>query len=288
MESTAITSLAVPLSLMVIMFGMGLSLSMDDFRRIVVSPRAVLVGSIVQILILPSTGFLCAILFGLTGETAVGLLILASCAGGVTSNMLSYLARGDIALSVSLTAISSCITIFTIPVFVNLGLSYFLSTVADIRLPVKQTIFSLMLVTVFPVLCGMLIRYRCSNFAQRTEPLIKAVSLAVLSMIIIGTILNSRKVAIESISSIGPATYALNVLCMVLGYFVARLCQLSDKQSTTIVIEIGVQNVVTAVFVAISLLHIPAMSVPAAIYSLPMFFNACIYVALKRRKLSRL
>lgn len=284
MASIDLTSVVVPLSLMVIMFGMGLSLSTEDFRRIVVYPRAVLIGSFAQILLLPATGFVCAIAFGLTGENAVGLIILSACAGGVTSNMLSYLARADVALSVTLTAISSCVTIVTVPLIVNLALDYFMGSAADIQLPVQRTVLSLLLVTVLPVVAGMLVHYRFSGFATRAEPVIKRISVVVLFAIILSTVFIGRDLALESFATVGPATWLLNVLCMAAGYVLSRLFRLTDRQSSSIVIEVGVQNIVTAIFVASTLLQVPGMALPAAMYSLPMFFNACSYVLFRRRQ----
>lgn len=284
MGSTIIASFAVPLGLIVIMFGMGLSLSTDDFKRIVLLPRAVLIGTFAQILVLPATGFACARLFGLTGEMAVGLIVLSACAGGATSNILSYLAKGDIALSVTLTAISSCVSIFTLPVVANLALMYFMATDTDIKLPLVQTISSLLMVTILPVLAGMATRHNFSHFSNRAMPVVQNLSLAVLFIIILGSIFMGRDVAVDSFMVIGPAGCALNVFCMAAGYSLARLFRLSEKQCATITIEVGVQNVATAVFVTTTLLKSPAMSLPAAIYSLPMFFSACVYAALRRRK----
>lgn len=287
MENIDIISIVVPLSLMVIMFGMGLSLSAEDFRRIIVFPRAVLIGSVAQILLLPATGFACALLFDLTGEMAVGLVILSACAGGVTSNMLSYLARADVALSVTLTAISSCVTIITVPLIVNLALRYFMSSAADIQLPVQRTVLSLLVVTVLPVAAGMVVHRKFSGFATRAEPIIKRISVVVLFTIILSTVFIARDLAMESLATVGPATYLLNILCMATGYFLSRLFRLTAQQSSSIVIEVGVQNIVTAIFVASTLLQAPGMALPAAIYSLPMFLNACTYVALRRKKVAR-
>lgn len=285
MEFSSITALLAPLGLIVIMYGMGLTLTTDDFKRVVLYPRAVVLGSFAQILLLPALGFACALVFGLTKEMAVGLILLAACAGGATSNMLSYLARGDTALSVTLTAISSCAIIVTLPFVVSVALSYFMGADSSVQLPVVKTIFSLLLVTVLPVVAGMITHARFGGFTARAEPVFQKISVAFVFFVVVATFLKNRDVADEYFIALGPVCYTLSLVAMATGYGLARLFRLNAKQRVSITIEIGVQNVVTAVFVATALLQSVAISVPAAMYALPMFFNACVYVMLSRHKL---
>ncbi|MEQ9230094.1 MAG: bile acid:sodium symporter, partial [Cyclobacteriaceae bacterium] len=165
----AITTIVLAVSLIIIMFGMGHSLTTDDFKRVFVEPKAILIGLINQLVILPLIGFLLISIFSVRAEIAIGLIILAACPGGPTSNLITHLAKGDTALSVSLTAISSFVTLLTIPFIINLGLRTVLGSSTEIQLDVVQTIAQVLVVVVIPVILGMLIRAKKEAFAHKME-----------------------------------------------------------------------------------------------------------------------
>jgi BASS family bile acid:Na+ symporter len=278
MESSLLSSVILPISLIVIMLGMGLSLTLEDFKRVFVFPKAVTLGSISQIVALPLIGFACALAFRLPSEYALGLIILAASAGGATSNLFTYLAKGDTALSVTLTAISTCVTIITLPIIVNLSLEYFMGEQQPFRLPLIKTITTLFVITILPVAAGMFVRYKKKDFANKVEPVVRKVAVVFFIAVVLATVFQERDMLVASIAMVGPVTYFMNVLTMVFGFTIAVLFGLSHAQRNTISIEVGVQNGTTAIFVASTLLGNGTMAIPPAIYSLLMFFNVGIFI----------
>jgi len=280
MESSVLSSVVLPLSLIVIMLGMGLSLTLEDFKRVFVFPKAVTIGSLAQILVLPVIGFACAIIFRLPSEYALGLIILAASAGGATSNLFTYLAKGDTALSVTLTAISTCVTIVSLPIVVNLSLEYFMGEQQPFRLPVLRTIATLFVITILPVAFGMFIRVRNTAFANLVEPTVRRVAVVFFIAVVLATVYQERETLQLSILSVGPVTYVMNIITMAFGFGLALLFGLNKAQRNTISIEVGVQNGTTAIFVASTLLQNGTMAIPPAIYSLLMFVNVGIFIYL--------
>lgn len=280
MESSVLSSIVLPISLIVIMLGMGLSLTLADFKRVFVFPKAVSIGSLAQIVALPLIGFGCALLFRLSSEYALGLIILAASAGGAISNLFTYLAKGDTALSVTLTAISTCITIITLPIIVNFSLDYFMGEQEPFRLPVTRTIGTLFMITILPVALGMLIRVKKEAFANQVEPTVRRLAVVFFIGVVLATVFQEWETLEKSILSVGPVTYAMNVITMVFGFCLALLFGLNKAQRNTISIEVGVQNGTTAIFVASTLLGNGTMAIPPAIYSLLMFFNVGLFIFL--------
>jgi BASS family bile acid:Na+ symporter len=279
METNYLTDLMLPLSLAVIMLGMGLSLTPDDFKRIVLYPKAVAIGFVNQIILLPIVGFLLIKVFGMDNlDLAVGVMILAACPGGPTSNLIAHISRGDTALSITLTAISSFITIITIPIVVNLSLSYFLAHGEYVPLPLVETIIRLTLITLLPVAIGMLIRSKARNFALKMDKTVKILSGLLLFLIIFATILTNREIFIQAFEDVGLITLSLNVLMLLIGYFSARIFRLNVTQSITISIESGIQNGTLGIMIASTLLHNNVMAISPAVYSLIMFMTGGIII----------
>ncbi|MCI5055310.1 MAG: bile acid:sodium symporter family protein [Flavobacteriales bacterium] len=279
MESDLITDVFLPLALAIIMLGMGLSLTIDDFKRVVKFPKAVAIGLVNQLLILPFFGFLIAKGFQLEQEFAVGIMILVACPGGVTSNLLSHLSKGDTALSVTLTAISSLVTIFTVPFIINFGLDYFMASGQQIQLPIAKTMATIFGITLLPISIGMIIRSKSLSFADKMERPVKIASTIFLVIIIAGAIAKNKEVFTNDfITIIVLSTFTLNVLTMVFGFFTSKVFKLNLPQSITISLETGVQNGTTAIFIAATLLANSAMSIPPAIYSLVMFFTSAFVI----------
>ena len=273
MESNFLTAVFLPLALFIIMLGMGLGLTLDDFKRILTEPRAVILGLVAQLVMLPMVGFILASLFPLTPELAVGLVIVAACPGGPTSNLITFLARGNVALSITLTAISSVITVFTIPLVVNLAMQSFLGEVTPLRLPFLTTVVQIAVITIIPVAIGMVLNFQAPGLARQIEKRVKWLALFFLGLIIVGLLVKERANLGSFFVQVGWVTFALMAITMALGYGIATLARLSNPSATAITIEVGIQNGTLAIAIASAptFLNSPAMAIPAAIYALLMF-----------------
>lgn len=280
METNYLTDILLPASLGIIMLGMGLSLVPADFKRVVLYPKAAAIGFVNQIILLPLVGFFLLFIFGLKNpELAVGIMVLAACPGGPTSNLISHISKGDTALSISLTAISSLVAVVTIPLIVNLSLSYFLQQGDYIPLPVFDTIIKLMLVTLLPVSIGMVIRAKAKKFAYRMDKPVKLVSGILLFVIIFAAINANRDIFVSSFRDVGPVSLSLNIVMLLVGYLTAKFSKLNLRQSITISIESGIQNGTLGIMIASTLLHNDVMAISPAIYSLIMFMTAGVIIA---------
>jgi bile acid:Na+ symporter, BASS family len=280
METNYLTDLMLPLSLGIIMLGMGLSLTPGDFKRVVLYPKAAAIGFINQILILPAVGFLLVLIFGLQSlYLAVGIMVLAACPGGPTSNLISHISKGDTALSITLTAISSLVAVITIPLIINFSLSYFLNQGEYIPLPVFDTIIKLTIITLLPVSIGMYIRAKAKVFAGKMEKPVKIVSGLLLFLIIFAAINTNKDIFVSSFVDVGPIALTLNVLMLLIGYLSARLFKLNLAQSVSISVESGIQNGTLGIMIASTLLHNDVMAISPAIYSLIMFVTSGVIIA---------
>ncbi len=284
MESNILTEIFLPLSLAFIMFGMGLSLTFGDFKRILLYPKAVTIGLINQLVFIPIVAFGLIMVFGLRAELAVGLMILAVCPGGATSNLITHLAKGDSALSITLTAFSSLITVLTIPFLVNFSIQYFMPGGGkEFQLNVFGTVISVILITAIPVLIGMIILSRTPNLAFRIEPIFRKLSAVFFVIILIAAILKERENLLTYIVQVGPVALALNIATLVIGFFSSRLLGLSKKQSRTVSIEAGIQNGTLGITIAATLIGNSQMTIPSAIYGILMFGTAGIIIFLGQR-----
>ena len=271
MEGNILTKVVLPLALFVVMLGMGLSLKPLDFARVAKFPKALILGIVCQMLVLPLVGFGVISVVNLTPALAVGLLVLAFCPGGTTSNMFSYLSRGDLALSVTLTAIVSLVTPFTIPFLTNFAMDKLMGETASIALPIGRTIGILVAITILPVGLGMLINAKRPGFAARSERVVKILSMVALFAIIAALIRKEWDNLPAWFAQVGIAAFLLNASAMALGYGASKGARLNVAQSITIGIEVGIQNGTTALFVTSTLLDNAEMSISPAIYSLIMF-----------------
>ncbi len=280
METNFLTDLLLPISLGVIMLGMGLSLVPFDFKRVVLYPKAATIGFINQIILLPLVGFILVLLFDLENlHLGVGIMVLASCPGGPTSNLISHISKGDTALSITLTAISSLVALITIPLIINFSLAYFLQQGEYVPLPVFETIIKLTIITLVPVIIGMFIRSRAKGFADKMEKPVKIVSGVLLFLIIFAAINTNRDIFVSSFRDVGPIALSLNVMMLFLGFFTARFFRLNLAQSVTISVESGIQNGTLGIMIASTLLHNHVMAISPAIYSLIMFVTAGMIIA---------
>ncbi|MDH7447725.1 bile acid:sodium symporter family protein [Aquimarina sp. 2201CG14-23] len=273
-----ISTIILAASLFIIMLGMGLSLVLADFKRILIYPKAILVGLANQLIILPLVGFLLASLLSLKPEIAIGIMILAACPGGATSNLISHLAKGDIALSVTLTACSSLITIITIPFIVNFSLFYFLSEDQTIQLDVIETIIQILVIIIVPIGIGMIIRKYNEPFALRMNKPVKIASALVLALVIVGILIKEKDNFISYFQEAGLVALLLNILTMTIGYYSAKLFRIHRKGAISISIESGIQNGTLAISIAIAILHNTSFAIAPAVYSLLMFFTGGIAI----------
>lgn len=281
-----LTQVALPIAIILIMTGVGLSLTPADFTRVLKQPKAFFVGVICQMLILPLIAIAVIALTGLTGELAIGLFILSLCPGGATSNLYSYLAKADVGLSVSLTAVIGFITPFTIPVLALWAISFYGSEGDQFDLPIITTWIKLMIVTVIPVLVGMAVRGKWADMAKRSERFVSIFSMAVLAFVIASICVNLGEKLIDFALAAGPAAIILNLTTMALGYFAGKFLLHQESQSRAITIEVGMQNGTLALLITSGILESSSMSIAPSIYSLFMFISASLftYVVLKRDK----
>lgn len=281
-----VSAIVLASSLAIIMLGMGLSLVLDDFKRIVVYPKAIIVGLTNQLIILPLIGFVIAIIFPVRAEIAIGIMILAACPGGPTSNLIAHLAKGDTALSVTLTSLSSFITILTIPFIINFALVHFLEEGQMIRLNVPQTILRIFAIIVIPVSIGMVIRHFKESFAIRMGKPVRIASGILLALIIIAIVIRERENFVSYFQQAGIVALLLNVSTMVVGYYSAKLFKVINERAISISIESGIQNGTLAITIAVVLLGSTEFAITPAVYSLLMFFTGgvVIYIGNRRSK----
>jgi BASS family bile acid:Na+ symporter len=286
MQSNLFTSFLLPLALAIVMLGMGLSLVSEDFKRITRYPKAVAVGTVCQILLLPLIGTLIALVVPMQPEIAVGLIVLAVCPGGPSSNLVTYLAKGDVALSVTLTAVSSIVTVFTIPILTNLALQYFLGESAAISLPIGSTILQVFLITLLPIAIGMAIRHQFPGAARRLEKQMNRLSLGLLALIIVLLLVREGSKLPDFLVQVGIGVVLLNLLAMLVGFLAGKLFRLTLAQQICIAIEVGIQNGTLAIAITAGLLNNPDMAVPAAVYSLLMYVTGFGAILFCRRAIS--
>lgn len=277
MQLDLLTKVILPASLFLIMFGIGLSLRIADFKNVVRYPKALLIGLIGQMILLPIVAFVIALVFQLPPEIAVGLIIIALAPGGPTSNMFTYLSKGDVSLSVSLTAIVSLISPFTISLLTTLSISYFMGSDTEFQMPIVKTIVQLLVITLVPVVLGMLALWRWPTLAAKIENFLKWFSIFFLLLIIVLIVMRNAADMASFFAQAGLATLVLNILVLTLGYQLARLGKLVYPQSISIGYEVGIQNGTLALVVAGTLIGNAAMMIPAVTYSLIMYFGVAAF-----------
>ncbi|WP_025742783.1 bile acid:sodium symporter family protein [Aquimarina pacifica] len=273
-------TIIIGLSLIIIMFGMGLSLTVDDFRRVIKYPKAILLGLLNQLVFLPIIGYVIVSVLELRPEIAIGIMILAACPGGAVSNIIVNLAKGDVALSISLTAISSVVSILTIPFIIQFALLEFIGAGEKITLNVPQMIGQLLAVIIVPVFVGMLIRAKSSGFAIKMEKPVGVASVILLILVITGVLIKERSNFVPYFIEAGLPTIVLNISTMGLGYLTAVSLKLIKPQAISIAVESGIQNSALAMTIAIVTLQNSSLGISAAIYTLVMYvagFAVIIY-----------
>jgi BASS family bile acid:Na+ symporter len=274
---SALTTVLLPLALALVMFGLGLSLTVADFTRVGREPKAVVIALVLQLLVLPAICFGLVLAFGLPPLLAVGLLLLAASPGGTTANLFSHLFRGDVALNITLTAVNSLIAVVTLPVITNLAIAYFdPPDGGSLGLQFGKTlqVFAIVLV---PVVLGMVVRRRATGFADRMDKPVRIASAVVLALVIVGTIVAERENIAGYLGDVGLPALLFCLASLTVGFFVPRLLGVVPKQAIASAFEIGVHNGTLAITIAISVLRSVELAVPAAVYSVIMFPAAALF-----------
>ena len=273
-----ITDIFLPLALAFIMFALGLGLTGADFLRVLKQPKDFLVGAISQIILLPIIAFILIKIWPISPELAIGVMIIAAAPGGVTSNILTSFAKGDVALSVSLTAIISLLSVITVPFIIITSLNLLDLNNVSQNISLTNMALSMFLIVTLPVILGMIIKKILSNFVLSFEPIAKKISIFLFVLVLIGAILAERNNVIAYFAQAGLITLVLNVVMMIVAFYVAQLLDSGVAQKKCIAIECGLQNGTLAIFVATTLFGGGVYLIPAATYSLIMFATSLIFV----------
>jgi len=276
MESSIITTLLLPIALGIVMLGLGLSLTVADFARVVRYPKAVLIGLFMQTVVLVAGAYVIARLAALPPELAVGLMLLAASPGGATANIYSHLAHGDVALNITLTAINSLLALVTLPLIVDAALVHFLGQDQYVPPPTRKVI-EVAAIIVLPVLIGMALRAGLPKVAAALEKPLRLFAVLVLVAVIGAAIVAEWERLPGFIAAVGAACLAFNLLSMAIGYGLPRWLDLPRSQAIAISLEIGIHNGTLAIFIALTVLQNATLSVPAAVYSIIMFVTASAF-----------
>ena len=267
-----------PIALALIMLALGLGLTGQDFLRVAKQPKDFLVGLICQLILLPVIAFLLLKIFNLPLEIALGVMIIAAAPGGVTSNILTSFAKGDVALSISLTAIISLLSVVTVPLILIFGLELLKFENMAMNVSLFSISVSMFLIVVVPTIIGMLFNKFLNNFIQKIESIVRKISIALFVIVLLGAILAEKDNVISYFADAGLVTLVLNILMMILAFYIAQLFGSGASQKKCISIECGLQNGTLAIFVGTSLFGGGSFIIPAATYSLIMFLTSLIFV----------
>lgn len=288
MESSVLLSILLPVALGIIMFGLGLTLSFSDFSRILIYPKAVFIGVVCQMLVLPAICFALVKLFNLTPELAVGLILLSASPGGVTSNFYSHLAKGDVVLNITLTAVGSLLCIFTLPLIVNFAMQVFMDESKYIPLQFLK-VLQIFVIILLPVSIGMMIRKENLSLATKLQKPVKIFSILFLVALILMQVIKERGNLASYWQQTGIAVLCFNLVSLAAGFFMPRLFKISKKQSIAISMGAGIRNGALAITIALSpsLLNNSTMSIPAALYSVVMYFSAALFAYIISHRLGK-
>lgn len=273
---SALVSVGLPIALAIIMFGLGLSLTPADFRRVAHEPKAVVIILLCQVILLPLVAFGLTKAMSLEAALAVGMMILAASPGGTTANLYSHLFRGDVALNITLTAINSLMALITLPIVVNLALGHFMSGEESVGMQPSKLlqVFAIVLV---PVVIGMFVRAKAPGFADAADKPVRIASAVLLFLVVIGAILGDKENVGDYLAQVGVITTLFCVLSLTIGYVLPRLLGLTQPQAVASGFEIGIHNSTLAIAVALSVLENTTMGVPPAVYGILMFPIAALF-----------
>lgn len=272
---SALTTVGLPLALAIIMFGLGLDLTVGDFKRVGRAPKAVAVALGCQIVLLPAICFGLVVVFDLPALLGIGMLLLAASPGGTTANLFSHLFRGDVALNITLTAINTVIAVVTLPLITGLAIAYY-DRQDDVTMPLVEIVkvFALILL---PVGIGMLVNRRAPGFARRMDKPVRIGSAVILAILVLGILLDQRQNVGDYLADVGLIAAIFCAISLVVGYYVPKTLGVTGPQAIASSMEVGVHNATLAIFVAVEVLDEVEISVPAAVYSLVMFLFAALW-----------
>lgn len=276
-------SIFLPITLAIMMMGLGLELTLKDFLRLSRYPKVIFITLFAQLILIPSLTFFICLILDLSPLLAVGLMILAGSPGGPTANLFSYLYKGDVALNITLTAINTLISIFTLPFIINLSLHYFLSHDSNVAFPVEKIVL-VFLITLIPVIIGMLLRDKFPNLSITVSKRMRLVSISFLAILVIFAIFRERFNLVEYFANIGAAAAILCFSSLFIGYCIPLLMGIPDKMARACTFEIGIHNTAIALTIAISVLNNITMAIPAGIYTIFMYSFAAIFGVLLSRQ----
>lgn len=267
-----------------VMFGLGLELTVADFNRLARMPKPVLVGLLGHMFILPLVALAMIGLFPMPAAFAIGLMVVAACPGGAVSNLWTYQARGDVALAVTLTALSAAVAVVWVPVLLNLSVTYLIGESANIRLPLGPTMVHIAMLTVVPVSLGMTVRRLAPGFAHGMERPVRILSMLLLVLIVVMILVGRRGELADLMTTVGPPVLLYNFLVMAVGLLLARLARLTPRQVITIPIEVGIQNVIMAATLATApqFLNRPEAGLVPSIYGFTMTLMAIVWLLVIR------
>lgn len=283
MQATLVSQIFLPFALFIIMLSVGMSLRLTDFLRVARQPVPVFLGILTQLLMLPVLGWIVVQLFALPPLLAAGLMILTFAPGGATSNAITLLARGDTALSVSLTAVNSLIIPFTLPLFTALMLAWLSLETTLIRFPVAQAIGQMVMITLLPAVLGMLFSHYCAQLSCKVQSLFRSLAMILMLMAVILLVVSSWDRLIVLLPQLALPVLVLVLAAMSLGYILARLVGLGEPQQVTLLVEVGLQNAGTALLVTSTLLQSPEMSASALVYGVLMQVPALLLIVWRNR-----
>ena len=283
MQGDLIVQVGLPAGLMLIMFSLGIGLTLADFRRVFAYPRAFMVGVLCHFLLLPLVAFLAMKAFGFTGAMAVGFMILAACPTGTTSNVLTLYARGDVALALSFTAFAGVASIVTVPFIVGFALEHFMGAGRRVDFPVGPAMAQIFVILGLPVMLGMLVRARAPRLADRVQKPLGTVALVVFVLIVAAAIAKHFALFRAHTASLAPTLGLILVVMLALGYGLSRAAGVDRRQAVTVALESSIQNVTLALVIASTLLKDDVMMLPATIYGVLMYFLAAAFIVIARR-----
>lgn len=286
MQGEIVSTLLLPACLAFNMFSLGLGLTHTEFRHVAAQPRALLGGAICHFVLLPLVCYLMVRCFGITGEFAVGFMILASCPTGSSSNMLTYLARGDVALAVTFTAIASVITMLTLPLIVAWSIDEFMSSAQPVSVPISVMAIQILMSITVPVGIGMTVRHQWPAATLRLKPLASRFATTLFIIILAIAIAKNWALLRDNFTTLAPFALGLNLIMLATGFLVAWLMRLSHRQSVTLGFETAMQNATLALVIATTVIKKDGMAIPGALYGVLMYAGGLMFAVLMRRSVT--
>ena len=278
-----LTTIALPIALGIIMFGLGLSLRPADFARVAKHPKAVIIALACQLIVLPAICLGLVVLFRLPPILAVGMMLLAAAPGGTTANLYSHLFRGDVALNITLTAVNSVIAVFTLPFITNFAIGLFMPGEDGLGLEFSKAV-EVFLIVLGPVVLGMLVRWWKPKFADAMDRPVRIASMIILAIVIVGAVVANRDILLANVGKLAGITVLFCALSLTIGFFIPRLFRVERTQAVASSFEIGIHNATLAIVIAQSVLGSLELSLPAAVYGVLMFFVALLFGLLVARR----